>query len=174
MKLMFISDIHGIKTNLNILNNYQCDKIIFLGDLYDNGYFNNPEVDDEAVKQFILSNRDKIVCVKGNCDSEYDYKKLNIPVVSDYLKLEDNNLNIYCTHGHRYNFHNLSYLGTEGVIIYGHEHVPYIEKVNDIIYICVGSISRPRFGSEASFCIYENHTFTIYSVSGEIIDSITI
>lgn len=169
MKILFISDIHGSANNLSVINNFSFDTLVILGDIYDN--FSK---DNDKVKNFILNNKDKIICVKGNCDSDYDFVNLNLPVNNDYIKIADDDLHIFCTHGHRYNYHNLSYLGLPSVLIYGHEHIPYIKRFNDMIYICVGSISKPRKGSKASFCIYDNKTFTIYAVDGEIIEKITI
>ena len=44
MKLLFISDIHGFKTNLdvitNIIKNKNIDKIVILGDVLSSGYKN--------------------------------------------------------------------------------------------------------------------------------------
>ena len=169
MKILFISDIHGDAQNLNKLNTNYYDNIVILGDLF-NGFTLNENI---KVKDFIVNNRDKIVCVKGNCDSDYDFINLGLPCNKDYICIKDNNLNIYCTHGHRYNYRNLSYLGSSGIIIYGHEHVPSINVFNDVIYICVGSISKPRYGSDYSYCVYEDGNFTIYSITGEIVDFIT-
>ena len=174
MKILFISDIHGIKTNLNVIESLNYDVLVFLGDLYSLGYNQSDEVDNDSVKKFIVNNRNKLICMKGNCDQSNDYINTNIPVNDDYIKFRQDGLNIYCTHGHRYNYHKLSSFDEPGVLIYGHEHVPYIEKFNNMIYICVGSLSKPRFGSKSSYCIYENRTFTIFAVSGEVLNMITI
>lgn len=174
MRILFISDIHGVKTNLDVIKNYEYDTLVILGDLYHNGYEDSNEFDNAYIKDFIMNNRSKIICTKGNCDNSYDFIDLNLPVNDDYIKITDDGLNIYCSHGHRYNYRNLSYLGTAGVIIYGHEHVPSINNFNDVTYICVGSISKPRYGSLPSFCIYEDKKFTIYAVTGKVIDSIAI
>jgi len=175
MRIMFISDIHGIRTNLDIIKKYDFDTLVILGDLYHNGFpHEDHEIDNASVKDFIMKNKEKIVCLKGNCDHSYDYVDLGLPVNDDYIKIVDKNITMYCSHGHKYNYRNFSFLDTKGVVIYGHEHVPYIEKVDGTIYICVGSISRPREGSKASFCRYESGEFTLYSVEGQIINSITI
>lgn len=174
MKILFISDIHGYTQNLKLLEKCEYDHLVFLGDLFYCGYENEDIFNNKAVEDFLNANRDKIICIKGNCDSEYDYIKLNMPFSESYVKITDGCLDIYCTHGHLYNYRNLSYLGSPGVIIYGHEHVPYIKRFNDTTYICVGSISRPRYGSAASYCLYEKRTFTLYSVHGEILDKVTI
>ena len=174
MKILFISDIHGVITNLNVIRNHKFDKLVLLGDLYSSDVHTGMNNDNNEVDRLINEYNDKILCVKGNCDYLADYQRLEVAVSNDYLKITDEGLDIYCTHGDGYNYHKLSFLGTGGVIIYGHEHCPYIEKVNDVVHICVGSISKPRYGSKASYCIYENKEFIIYSVDGEIIDFINI
>ena len=47
-------------------------------------------------------------------------------------------------------------------------------KKDNMVYICVGSISLPRENSNASYMIYENKKFTLYDVNNEIIDSIIL
>ena len=62
----------------------------------------------------------------------------------------------------------------KGILIYGHHHTPYIEKIDDIIYICVGSILLPRNNSKPSYAIYENKKIAIYSIEKKLIDNIDI
>lgn len=173
MKILFISDIHGIPDYLDVIDQYKYDELIVLGDLFSYGNESSNIVGNAEVQKFLKNHYNKILCVKGNCDSGYDYRQINLPVNNDFLHLKIDNLNIYCTHGHLYNYHNLSFGEKSGILIYGHEHVPYIESFNDMTYICVGSISKPRYASKPSFCIYEDRIFTIYSIDGEIIDRIT-
>ena len=59
VKLLFISDIHGIKTNLEHIKErfyeLKCDKLIDLGDLFYNGQRNNfiNNYDVDYVKKFL-------------------------------------------------------------------------------------------------------------------------
>lgn len=174
MKILFISDIHGIITNLNVIYKYNFDTLVFLGDLYNNGYEENSEINNEDVKNFMINNRSKIICIKGNCDNNFDYIALNIPVNEDFIKIKDGEKTIVCSHGNKYNRYNYSFVADADAVIYGHEHIPYIEKINGTVYICVGSLSKPRGGSKSSFGFYDNGTFIIYDVDGQIIDKITI
>ena len=59
-------------------------------------------------------------------------------------------------------------------MVYGHEHIPYIYKEPDMIYINTGSISLPRNNEPPTFTIYENKKFTIYSIDLEKIDEIEV
>lgn len=158
MKVLFISDIHGNYDNLDILEKFEFDKLIVLGDVF--SYYNN-DANDKIINT--LKKYPNVLWIKGNCDYDSMYEKYNISYINDYLFLKIDDINIYCTHGNRYNFSRGFFFEENGVIIYGHEHIPYIEKSNGNVYICVGSISNPRFGSKPSFCFYENKTFTLYS-----------
>ena len=62
----------------------------------------------------------------------------------------------------------------KGILVYGHEHIPYIEKKDNMIYINVGSISLPRDGNDPTYMIYENKEFTIYDIYWNIVSNIRI
>lgn len=173
MKIVFISDIHGISENLNVIDSKDFDNLIILGDIYSNGYDENSINENDKVKDFLEKYKDKLICTKGNCDSDYIFKELGIPSNDNYIKFNDKSVIMYCSHGHNYNSHKCSFSNEDCVVIYGHEHVPYIEKRGNTIYICVGSISKPRYGSPASYCVYDSGTFTLYNVDGQIIDFIS-
>lgn len=172
MKLLFISDIHGIKTNLPLikekLDNEKIDKLIVLGDLYYIGPRNkmHKDYDINYVKDFLESYKEKIICMKGNCDSDVDVMISDFPICDTLSVIMIDNLNLYLTHGDKYNRLSSKKFDCEGVLIYGHEHMPYIEKDSIMTYINVGSISLPK-NEEATYMIYENHTFTIFGVSGK-------
>lgn len=70
MKIMFISDIHGIVTNLdkikNIFDNGNFDKLVVLGDLYYGGFntFDRMESNNKIVRDFLNSYKDIIICMR--------------------------------------------------------------------------------------------------------------
>lgn len=180
MKLLFLSDIHGIPKNLSkveeIIKQQKIDKLIVLGDLYYAGpsYCQTEVVDSSAVKSFLMNYQDSILCMRGNCDSDVDVKVSDFPICESLSLIHVDNLDIYCTHGNEYNIDKTSKFNRKGVLVYGHEHTPYIKKKYDMIYINTGSISLPRNNSEPSYLIYENRTFTLYTIGNEIIDCITL
>ena len=77
-KYLIISDIHGSNYYANKINEIckreNPDKIILLGDLYYHGP-RNPlpkEYNPMKVAELLNSLKEKILCVKGNCDAEVD------------------------------------------------------------------------------------------------------
>ena len=180
MKILFISDIHGIKTNLEYikeLDKYEkFDKIVILGDLYYNYriIYDGLEIDHVYVKKFLMSYKDKIICLRGNCDFDSDIEGLDFPVCDKLALIHIDGLDIYCTHGNEYNIDNSRKFNRSGILIYGHEHYPYIIKKDDMVFINTGSISLPKNNSKPSYVIYENRKFTIYDVEGNIVDEIII
>ena len=111
--------------------------------------------------------------MRGNCDSDVDIKVSDFPICNNLSMLCIDDINIYITHGNEFN--NKKYNKFNNcVLVYGHEHIPYIDKRDSMTYICVGSISLPRNNSNPSYMIYQNRMFTIYDIEENIIDSITI
>ncbi len=178
MKILFFSDIHGIVTNLEYIKeldvNEKFDKIIVLGDLYYMGFnhVNLNEFDNYKVKDFLMSFGDRLSCVRGNCDSDLDVKVSDFPIEDVISLVEVDDLNIYCTHGHYYSYSNRDSFNKKGILIYGHEHIPYIKKEDDVIFICVGSISLPRGNSDCTYAIFENKRIIIYDIEGNVVDGI--
>ena len=170
MKILFISDIHGITKNLpklkKIIEKNNFDKIVNLGDMYHCGLSIKGmiEVDPNAVKDFLTSYQPKLLTIRGNCDALVDIEKSDFPICDDFVLINVDNINLYCTHGHIYNINKNSKFKNRDVLIYGHFHIPYIKKVDNITYVCVGSISLPRDNYGPTYAIYENRKITIYSL----------
>ena len=180
MKILFMSDIHGISENLDYIKQLDerqnFDKIVVLGDLYYPGPSYNKEfvVDSNKVLQFLMNYDKKIIGVKGNCDSNVDIKATDFPISDTLALICVDGLDIYCTHGNEYNKDKNRKFKRKGVLVYGHEHIPYIYKEQDMVYINTGSISLPKNNSKPSYLVYDNKKFTLYSVDGEIIDKIVV
>ena len=164
MKLLMISDIHGISDNLIKLENKisfkEFDNIIILGDLFNSAY--STENDKEIISNYLNKYKDKLIVVRGNCDTNSDLLKIPVKVENvSYLKVD--NSDFYFTHGNTYNYYNNDTF-CNGVLIYGHEHIPYIKKDVDMIYLNTGSISLPRDDYGKTFAIYENKVLKIYQL----------
>lgn len=176
MKVLFFSDIHGISDNLNYIKKLddkeKFDKIVVLGDLYYAGptFDNSKQIKSMEVKDFLMSYQDRLICMKGNCDSNVDIKASDFPICSTLSLICIDGLDIYLTHGNEYSIEKDRKFQRKGMLVYGHEHYPFIEKKNDMTFVNVGSISVPKKDSEASYGIYENKTFTIYGISGNVIE----
>lgn len=177
MKLMFISDIHGISDNLDkIKEKYEelkCDKLIVLGDLYYIGPRNKMigDYNIQKVKE-ILHSFNNIICIKGNCDSEIDETVNEFPMIDKLGIISTGTVDIYITHGHIYNEDNWEY--NNKVLVYGHFHIPFIKKINDNIFINPGSISLPKEENKPTYLIFDNNKFTIYDIYDNIIDEIIV
>lgn len=94
MKYMIASDIHGsalyARKMAEAFRREEADRLILLGDLLYHGPRNDlPE--GYAPKEVIaLLNglKDRIFCVRGNCEAEVDQMVLQFPVLADYALLE--------------------------------------------------------------------------------------
>lgn len=174
MKLMFISDIHGIKTNLEKIKikfkELNCDKLIVLGDLFYIGPRNSliEGYDINYVKDFLEEFKDKIICIRGNCDSEIDLQVVSFPVVNELSLISTINNDIYLTHGHIYNESN--WYKENSILVYGHLHKPFIKRQETNYYINPGSISLPRGNSDPTYLIYDEKKFTIYDIYDNIVE----
>ena len=77
-KWMIASDLHGSAYYCRLLlerfDEEKADRLIFLGDLLYHGPRNDlpKEYDTKAVTKLLNGVKDKLLCVKGNCDSEVD------------------------------------------------------------------------------------------------------
>ncbi len=167
MKLLFISDIHGsvyfTKLALEIFEKEEADYLIILGDQLYHGP-RNPlpkDYDPSEVAPLLNEYSEKIIAVRGNCDSEVDQMLFDYPMMSDYSTILYNNKRIFITHGHIYNENNLSKLSSGDVMIYGHTHIPLAEKKNDIYMLNPGSITLPKENNPNSYAILENNKFEI-------------
>ncbi len=179
MKLLFFSDIHGIDKNLNYIKELdkkeQFDKIVVLGDLYYQGLYDNSNlINSIKVKDFLTGYQERLICLRGNCDSDVDIKASDFPICDNLVLINVDGINLYCTHGHIYNIDKNRKFQRSGVLIYGHHHYPYIEQKDKMTYICVGSISQPRNNSMPSYGVYINKTFTIYDINGKEIEKINL
>lgn len=166
-KIFVAADIHGsmigLDTALELAQDYMCDKILLLGDIFG---ANSKEMTEK------LNNvASKLTIIKGNNDWYFeppDFAKFQV-FENTYENL--NGRIAYLCHGHKLNDMSLDSYGAK-VILQGHIHRPFIEQSQGVIRVCPGSISSPRFGSEKSFCIIDDKKITIYSVYGEILDEI--
>ena len=126
------------------------------------------------VKDILTKYSDKIICLKGNCDSDVDIKASDFPICNNLALICVDGLDIYLTHGNEYNLEKNRKFNRKGILVYGHEHIPYIKKEKDMVYINVGSISIPKENNNSTYMMYENRKFTIYDIEENIFDSINL
>ena len=168
MKLLIASDIHGsahwAKKVVEAFQFENPDKLILLGDLLYHGPRNDLP-DDYAPKKVIpMLNylKDKILCVRGNCDAEVDQMVLEFPIMADCLPLFLDGRQIFCTHGHIYHTGNPPKLSAGDILLHGHTHLQVMEQQPEgYWYLNPGSASIPKGGTCHSYMTYENGLFAI-------------
>lgn len=180
MKLFFIADIHGslyyLKKALQRFNEEAADYIIILGDELYHGA-RNPlpqEYNPKEVTALLNEYSDRIIAVRGNCDSEIDSVVLNFPMMSDYSIVFYNDRRLFLTHGHIYNEDNMPKLKNGDLFIYGHTHVPKAEKKGSIFFINPGSITFPKDGAPNSYGVLEGNSFEIKDLGGKTFKKIEL
>ena len=166
MKLLICSDIHGdfnsAKKIIDTFHEEGCDKILILGDILYHGPRNDLPCGyaPKKVIELLNENKDKLLCVRGNCDTEVDQMVLDFPILADYAFLELDGLRILATHGHKYNTSSLPPLMDGDILLHGHTHVIAFEDFGkNNCYINPGSVSIPKGGNPRSFIIYSERTF---------------
>ena len=179
MKLLIASDIHGdiesAKVLIEAFEREGCDKILLLGDVLYHGPRNDlpGRYAPKEVIALLNEYKDKILAVRGNCDTEVDQMVLEFPILGDYALLSLDGLSIYATHGHNYNTKTPPPLSEGDILLHGHTHVIRAEKFgNNNTYINPGSITLPKENCPRSYAIYEARKFTFYNVLGEVVKTV--
>ena len=132
MKLLIASDIHGAadccRSLLDAWDREGADRLLLLGDILYHGPRNDlpPAYAPKQVLALLNARRDRIFCVRGNCDTEVDQMVLDFPILADYALL---------------------YAGSRG-----HTHIPAWEQFGrDNLYLNPGSVSIPKENSPRSY-----------------------
>lgn len=173
MKNVFISDIHGslkyARRAIEILEEEKGEFLILLGDILYHGP-RNPlpeEYNPKGVAELLNKYREKIICVRGNCDSEVDAMMLDFPIMSDYTMILEGKRRFFLTHGHIYNESNMPPISKGDILIHGHTHIPLITEKHGIYILNPGSISYPKEGNPHSYGVIKDNVFYIKDIQGE-------
>jgi hypothetical protein len=179
MKILFISDIHGVPSALEAAlargDALGYDRLVLLGDLLYHGPRNGvPRFYDTAVVVKILNARkDKILAVRGNCDSEVDQALLEFPMMADYAELDADGERFFLTHGHLWNEYRLPPIGTGTILAHGHTHIAETKRLEcGVTIFNPGSVGLPRGGQGCTFGYWDgsdlfHYTFSVASDGGE-------
>ena len=182
MKLIIASDIHGdalcCRALLDAAERENAEKILILGDILYHGPRNDlPEgYAPKKVIEMLNAVSDKLLCVRGNCDTEVDQMVLSFPVLSDTAFVYDGEekLTLYMSHGHKYSPENLPPISGKAAFLYGHTHLLGKTAVNGIPCINPGSVSLPKGGNERSYAVYEGGRITVKRLDGAEIESYSL
>lgn len=165
MKWMIASDIHGSAYYCNkMIEAFEksgAQRLLLLGDLLYHGPRNDlPQgYAPKEVIPVLNQYKEKILCVRGNCDSEVDQMVLEFPIMADYAVIPVGQQVMYATHGHFYGEENPPPLQKGDLLLCGHTHIPAYRKTGDFLYVNPGSVSIPKEGSAHSYLILEEGKF---------------
>lgn len=175
MKFLICADLHGSAREAERLKeNFikeKADYIILLGDVYNHGPRNSlPErYAPMEVAQILNGLKDKLIVIKGNCDSEVDRMISGFDFLESGLVVSGDKT-VFLTHGHVYNKDKPFKTKTD-CTVYGHFHTGFIEKKDGVTYCNTGSLSIPKNGTEKSYVILEDGKLYLKSVEGKILAS---
>ena len=136
-KILVVSDSHGRNKNLEkALSHFgkkgeELEMLIHLGD---------SQGSLEDIERLALC---PVRAVRGNCDFSGDF-----PLV-DFVQIGDEKALL--THGHRYQCNystdvlvDMAKANDASIVMYGHTHVPMVQKEDGVMVLNPGSISQPR------------------------------
>lgn len=173
MKYLVASDIHGsayyCRELVASIEREQPDRIFFLGDVLYHGPRNDLPRDyaPKEVIAMLTPYKNKILSVRGNCDTEVDQMVLPFPIMADTAYIQCGEKLILATHGHIWNTEKVPPMGGVSVLLYGHTHIPACDQHEDFVYMNPGSVSIPKEGSCHSYMILEDGVATWKDLSGE-------
>ena len=180
MKWMIASDIHGsalyCEKMLQAFVREGAQRLLLLGDLLYHGPRNDlPQgyAPKEVIAQ-LSGVKEKVFCVRGNCEAEVDQMVLPFPVLADYCLLEQKGHVIFATHGHHYNLETPPLLQPGDVLLHGHTHVPAKDSSLGFWYLNPGSVAIPKEGSAHSYMTLENGVFTWKDLEGVEYDQLVL
>lgn len=144
MRVVVVGDTHGnidrIKQEIKLLP--KIDLLIHTGDFYHDGI---------ALGQQLKLDHHVVL---GNCDrGSVGHKNKTLNLYGH---------KVFITHGHlqnvKYTMNNLYFRAVQekmALVIFGHTHVPYLEKTDGIWFMNPGSTSHPRAGARCSYGMLE-------------------
>lgn len=175
MKYLIASDIHGSRfwceKLLEAFENEKADRMLLLGDLLYHGP-RNPlpkDYDTKAVFAMLNNIKEKLLCVRGNCDSEVDQMVLEFPMMADYCVIPAGNKTVYATHGHIHNMTSHPPFCKGDILLHGHTHVPAWTPFGDEnVYLNPGSVSLPKDDTPNGYMLLEDGVFTWKDFDGNV------
>ena len=175
MKIFIASDLHGsafwCEKMLDAYRSEKADRMLLLGDILYHGPRNDlPEgYAPKTVIALLSAMKEKILCVRGNCEAEVDQMVLPFPVMADYAVMPVGDRLMYITHGHTHNMKSGLPLQRGDILLHGHTHVPACEVFGqENVYLNPGSTSIPKEQSHHGYMTLEDGTFLWKDMDGAI------
>ncbi len=174
MKVFVVSDIHGssyyLKKFMKKVEEEQVDEIVMLGDIYYHGPRNKfpKKYSPKKVAEILNGIKDKLKCVKGNCDAEVDEMISNFEIQASY-ETEFFGKSFLFVHGHKLDKENMP---KKDFVFGGHTHIPCVVDYGVCKYVNPGSLSLPKGEFKQSYAVLEDGKIEIKELSGKIIETI--
>ena len=164
MKVLIMSDSHGLTSEIDDIKKRHKDEVSFMLHCGD------------SELSFDSSELSSLRTVKGNCDFGSDFPNDMIEQIEG--------LSLYMTHGHLYNVKatlmNLKYRALEvqaNIVCYGHSHIATTEMIEGILFINPGSIRLPVLRRQKTYAILEIENtlahVTFHEVNGQILEELS-
>ena len=179
-KFLFASDIHGsayyAKELLAAFTREGADRLVLLGDILYHGPRNDlPEgYAPKEVIALLSPLADRILAVRGNCDTEVDQMVLPFPILADYAVIAAGDRLIYLSHGHKYGETTPPPLSHGDILIGGHTHVAKQEDHGTYTYLNPGSVSIPKENTPQGYILFDGKDFLFKSLDGGIYDTFSL
>lgn len=165
MKLFVISDIHGypaaLKKALTAFDASGAGALLIAGDYMYHGPRNGVHegYDGPAVAELLNAYKDRIIGIRGNCDSEVDQMLLGFPMLAPYTRqLLADGTSLFMHHGHTLSEEQIASWCAEGsIVISGHTHVAVLEQRDGRIFLNPGSVSLPKGESKAGYAVIDTN-----------------
>ena len=178
MKYMIASDLHGSAFYARRLAESfaaeRADMLVLLGDIYNHGP-RNPLPEEYAplkVAEVLNGLADRLLVVKGNCDSDVDTLISDFEFVSEAV-LSDGGKRVFLQHGDRFSIEHLPKNCGSG-FFYGHYHTSFIKRMGDVLVANPGSVSLPKQDTARGYLLLENGTVTLKELGGAVLAEETL
>ena len=175
MKIVVASDIHGsayyCEKLLCAFNTEKANRLLLLGDILYHGPRNQipKDYNPQKVAAMLNERKEKLLCVRGNCDAEVDQMMLDFPIQADYCILSAGERLIYATHGHIINTNNLAPIAPKDILLHGHTHVVAWRNFGDNnLYLNPGSISLPKQDSQRGYIVLTDDQAQFKTLDGDV------
>ncbi|MCQ2266165.1 MAG: phosphodiesterase [Bacteroidaceae bacterium] len=167
MRYLIASDLHGsllaVQRLLQIFDEGGYDRLLLLCDFSNYGPRNSvpADLDASSVVSLLNERADRIVAVRGNCDSEVDQMLFGFDMMCDYTFVTEGGKVLFLTHGHIYNAERRPGLGID-VLLYGHTHLWRCERQPDGLVVCnPGSPTFPKGGNPPTYATLEDSILAV-------------
>ncbi|TKB48572.1 phosphodiesterase [Ferrimonas sediminicola] len=178
--MLFISDIHGclpaLERALEWADKLNCRHLILLGDILNHGP-RNPVPDGynpPRVAERLNEHAERILAVRGNCDSEVDQMLCQFPLLADYSNMLLGKQRAFITHGHLWNDTKLPPLARGDIFCFGHTHIPMARWQEGRLMFNPGSVTLPKGGYAPSLGHFDGTHLTVMGLDGNTIEQAEI